>query len=235
MEADTFSCFGTGLGYSPQDGSCRNSAIVFEKRRIMQKTGLIWAVIFTMLSMMLVISCEKDSIENEEELERDFSQLPSFTGSSSGYEVFEPFYSPGTDVQFSVTHAEDSNFALYIVDATTGEVVDALIYDQSVTDETTLRYVPPGDYWVEVEAAGNWTFTLTGNIHLYQDPNNLETDSSLYVGCGEGCCEGRGGVIGCDCTTGECICADDTVSLNCTECECIGYGDMPSPEPEPEP
>ncbi len=151
----------------------------------------------------------------------------TISGSSSDTGVPSPFRSDGCEVQLSMTHSEDSRFLLFIIDKSNGAAFKTIVFSNSITDEIREFNLPEGDYWIEVEASGGWSYSLTGCVYTYLDPDDYETDVGMYIGCPPPCCEDNGGVFGCDCVANRCICNDDTFSVNC-ECTCVGGADPPS-------
>jgi hypothetical protein len=150
----------------------------------------------------------------------------TITGQGTGNGFSEPFRSDGCDVELSMTHADDSRFLLFIIDKTDGSAFKTIVFTNSISDEAREVFLPEGDYWVEVETTGSWSISITGCIYTFLDPDDYETDVGLYIGCPPPCCEEHGGVFGCDCVAGRCICNDDTFSNDCA-CTCVGGSDDP--------
>ncbi len=168
-----------------------------------------------------------DKSGNEDEAPEGEQVYPgnTFGGSGQGDSWSEWFHSAGCNVQVSVTHGDDARIALQIVNQSTGQILKNIVYMSAVTDEISIVNIPAGEYWVEVLATGSWSINLTGCIHTYKNPDDIEIDRSLYIGCDPGCCPG--GLIGCDCGEGRCLCAGDAYDPAC-DCQCVG-GASPAP------
>ncbi len=193
----------------------------------MGKRIQIAAGVLIVVFNLLLMSCgSKDgSAENEDGGEIIFPG-ETISGASGGSAVPAPFHSDGCEVQLSMTHSEDSRFALFVIDKSDGAPFKTIVFTSSISDESREFDLPEGDYWIEVDASGNWSYSLTGCVFTYLDPNDYETDVWAYIGCPSPCCEDNGGVFGCDCVAGRCICNDDTFSDDC-ECECVSGSALP--------
>lgn len=185
------------------------------------KAGCLLLVVFLFLS----IGCgdKGDGIDDDEDNGENVfpGNTIEFQG-DGGYDTSGPFYSDGCEVELSITHADFSRFLMFIIDKSNGSAYKTIVYTTSITDEKRIISLPRGDYFLDVETSGAWSVSITGCVVKYLNPNDYETDPGAYVGCGIGCCTDNGGVFGCDCNTGYCICHDNSQSEACN-CECENW------------
>jgi len=128
---------------------------------------------FLALALLLGTGGCGDSEEYTEPTTDDTFPGTTFNGSGIGDGFSEPFYVAGGNIQFQVTHGDDTRFALHIIRQSTGEVIDSIVYMNAVTDATVVkRFATAGDYRLEIDtdAGSSWQVSVTGNIQTYANP-----------------------------------------------------------------
>ncbi len=116
--------------------------------------------------ILLVIVCLLVSFScgTAEEVGNDLPKSEPFTYTGSGTDVTEYFKCEGEVVFFGASYSGSGNFIVHLVRVGSGEV-EAYLFNEIGSYTGTVSDNPSvGDYFLEVEASGEWEIAITGSV-----------------------------------------------------------------------